>query len=136
MLHVNALTFRIEGRPLLDSATLALPKGRRAALIGRNGSGKSTLFRLINGEIQPDDGTVRVRNGARIGVVSQTAPYGPMTVLDTVLAADSERDALIAESQTLETNSDEASGFRLAEVHERLVEIGAQSAQLGHRADA
>ena len=128
MLHVNDLTFRIEGRPLLDSATLALPTGRRAALIGRNGSGKSTLLRLINREIQPDDGTIRVRNGARIGVVSQTAPFGPTAVLETVLAADSERDALLAEAQTLETNSDEASGFRLAEVHERLGEIGAQSA--------
>ena len=60
MLHVNDLTFRIEGRPLLDSATLALPKGRRAALIGRNGSGKTTLLQVIAGLYQPTKGNVKV----------------------------------------------------------------------------
>lgn len=128
MLHVNDLTFRIEGRPLLESATLALPKGRRAALIGRNGSGKSTLLRLISGELQPDDGSVRTRNGARIGMVSQTAPSGATSVLDTVLAADVERDTLLAEALALEAKTDQASGFRLAAVHERLAEIDAHSA--------
>ena len=56
MLHLNDITLRIAGRPLLEGATLHVPAGQRFGLVGRNGSGKSTLLRLIAGELQPDAG--------------------------------------------------------------------------------
>ena len=49
MLHINALTYRIGQRLLIDNATVALPSGARVGLVGRNGAGKTTLFRLIRG---------------------------------------------------------------------------------------
>ena len=58
MLHLNDITLRIAGRPLLEGATLHVPAGQRFGLVGRNGSGKSTLLRLIAGELQPDAGSV------------------------------------------------------------------------------
>ncbi|MBT7145309.1 MAG: ATP-binding cassette domain-containing protein, partial [Rhodospirillales bacterium] len=56
MLHVNDITYRIAGRPLLEQATFALPAFHKAGLVGPNGSGKTTLMRLILGELQADDG--------------------------------------------------------------------------------
>ncbi|MBC7102876.1 MAG: ATP-binding cassette domain-containing protein, partial [Parvibaculum sp.] len=47
MLHINDLTFRMEGRLLLDHVTAAVPPGQRTGFVGRNGTGKSTLLKLI-----------------------------------------------------------------------------------------
>lgn len=122
MLHLNDVTLRVAGRPLLEGATLHLPAGQRMGLVGRNGTGKSTLLRLIAGEIQPDLGAVRLRAGARIGMVAQEAPGGEATPLEAVLAADKERTALLAKAE----GGDDPG--RLAEVHDRLAAIGAEAA--------
>ena len=55
MLHINDLTYRIGPRLLIDHATVAIPDGAKAGLVGRNGAGKTTLFRLISGELAPED---------------------------------------------------------------------------------
>ena len=44
MLHINDLTFRIEGRLLLEQASVGIPTGHKVGLVGRNGTGKTTLF--------------------------------------------------------------------------------------------
>ena len=56
MLTITDITCRVAGRPLLEGASLTLPTGHKAGLIGRNGTGKTTLLKLIAGEIQPDSG--------------------------------------------------------------------------------
>ena len=93
MLHINDLTFRIEGRMLFDQATLAITQGAKVGLVGRNGTGKSTLFNLIKNQLSPDGGSVRLRKGARLGYVDQEVPSGPQSLMETVLAADTERAA-------------------------------------------
>lgn len=122
MLHINDLTYRIQGRLLLDHATAALPEGHRIGLVGRNGTGKTTLLRLITGELIPETGSTSLPRNARIGLVSQEAPAGPATLLDTVLAADKERAALMAEADTT------TDPHRIAEIQIRLADIGAHSA--------
>ena len=123
MLHINDLTFRIEGRPLFEQATLAINQGHKVGLVGRNGTGKSTLFRLIKGEADPDDGSVNLRPNIRMGVVDQEVPSGPQSLIDTVLAADRERAALMAESETADDP------MRIAEIYARLSDIDAYSAE-------
>ena len=76
MLHINDLTYRIEGKVILDAATAAIPPGHKVGLVGRNGAGKTTLLRLLKGEIFPDDGSVSTPRNARIGHVAQEAPGG------------------------------------------------------------
>ena len=46
-------------QPALDGLTLALPAGRRIAILGHNGAGKSSLFLHCNGVLRPDSGVVR-----------------------------------------------------------------------------
>ncbi len=122
MLHVNDMTFRLGGRVLFEKATLHLPQGRKMGLVGRNGTGKTTLFRMILGDAHPDEGAVRVRPTARIGTVAQEAPSDSTSLLDTVLAADTERSALLAEAESAKDPG------RIADIHNRLADIDAQTA--------
>jgi len=128
MLHINDLSFRIGPRVLLDGATLHIAANQRVGLVGRNGSGKTTLFRLIRGELSPSGGSISVRPRARLGWVSQDAPSGETSLLDCVLAADTERKALLDELADLESAPPESAGARIAEIHERLLAIDAHSA--------
>ena len=131
MLHLNAITLRIAGRVLLDSASVHIPAGGRVGLVGRNGTGKSTLLKLILGEITADAGEVRLRPRMSVGRLAQEAPEGETSLIDCVLAADSERSALLAEGEHLEHTGaalTDAEATRLAEVHERLNAIAAHSA--------
>jgi ATP-binding cassette subfamily F protein 3 len=121
MLSIENVTYRIAGREILGAANAHLPAGRRIGLVGHNGAGKSTLLRLISGEIQPDAGEILRPTAWRVGAVAQEAPGGSTTLIDTILAADPERLALLAETDSTEP-------ARLAEIHARLEAIDAYSA--------
>ncbi len=123
MLNINNLTYRIQGRVLLEDASLVLPDGVKAGFVGKNGTGKTTLFHLIQKHIGPDSGSIEVNKKARIGAVAQEAPAGDETVLDVVLAADRERAALLAEAETA------TDPHRIGEIHMRLADIDAHSAE-------
>ncbi|MBX3491077.1 ABC-F family ATP-binding cassette domain-containing protein [Parvibaculum sp.] len=121
MLHINDLTFRMEGRLLLERVTAALPPGTRTGFVGRNGTGKSTLLRIITGELTPESGSISWPKSWRVGMVTQEAPSGPITLLDTVLAADKERTSLLAEAETA------TDPHRIADIHTRLADMGAHA---------
>ena len=99
MLHINDLTYRIEGKPILERATAAIPSGHKVGLVGRNGAGKTTLLSLLKGEVSPDDGAISIPRNARIGHVAQEAPGGDDSLLDWVLSADTERASLLADAE-------------------------------------
>ncbi|MGF1545547.1 MAG: ABC-F family ATP-binding cassette domain-containing protein [Parvularculaceae bacterium] len=123
MLHINDLTYRIEGRILFDNATAAISEGWKVGFVGRNGTGKSTLLRLIRGEANPDAGEISIRKGRRIGGVAQEAPATSDSLLDTVLEKDEERATLLAEAETA------GEPQRIAEIHTRLADIDSHSAE-------
>ena len=123
MLHVNDLTYRIEGRTLFDQATAVIADGWTVGFTGRNGTGKSTLFKMIRDEIDPDGGSVTLREGRRLGWVAQEAPGTQDSLLDTVLAADTERESLLAQAET------ETDPHKIAAVQTRLADIDAYSAE-------
>ena len=122
MLTISNLSFAIEGNPLFDNTSANIPTGHKVGIVGRNGTGKTTLFKLIKNEYQPDSGTIDMPSYFRIGGVEQEAPASEVSLLDTVLAADEERAALLAEAETA------AEPERMAEVYQRLNDIDAYSA--------
>ncbi|MEO0864639.1 MAG: ATP-binding cassette domain-containing protein, partial [Pseudomonadota bacterium] len=121
MLRISDITYAIAGRPLFENASAVIPEGHKVGLVGRNGTGKTTLFRLIRGELALESGDITLPSGARIGGVAQEVPASQTSLLDTVLAADTERAALLAE------NSDDPA--RIAEIQTRLADIDAWSAE-------
>ncbi|WP_103333581.1 ABC-F family ATP-binding cassette domain-containing protein [Pseudotabrizicola formosa] len=123
MLRIEDITYNVEGRPLFEGASATIPTGHKVGLVGRNGAGKTTLFRLIRGELALEGGTISLPNRARIGGVAQEVPSSSTSLLDTVLEADTERNALLAEAETA------TDPHRIAEVQARLSDIDAWSAE-------
>ncbi|WP_068305161.1 ABC-F family ATP-binding cassette domain-containing protein [Pararhodobacter sp. CCB-MM2] len=123
MLTINDLSYSVDGKPLLVGASARIPTGHKVGLVGRNGSGKTTLFRLIRGELVSEGGSISLPNRARIGGVAQEVPSSSTSLLDTVLAADTERASLMAEAETATDPT------RIAEVQARLADIDAWSAE-------
>ena len=123
LLTVSALTLRIGGRTLLEGADLTVDPGRRIGLVGRNGAGKSTLLKAISGELAVDGGEIRMSSRARMAQVKQTAPSGPQSLLETVLAGDPERLALLEEAERHDLSLE-----RIGAIYDRLQTIEADSA--------
>jgi ATP-binding cassette subfamily F protein 3 len=121
MLQINDLTFDAWGRRFFDHATVSIPVGAHVGLVGRNGVGKSTLFKLILDQLHAGDGEIGYPKNARIASVDQEHPATPVSLLDTVLAADEERERLTNELETAEPE-------HMGEIYARLYEIGADRA--------
>ncbi len=123
MIKISNLNYSIEGKQLLADASVTIPSGHKVGLVGRNGTGKTTLFNLLRGEIAPDAGEIEIPRRARIGGVAQEAPSSEISLLDTVLMADTERASLLA---SVENQTDPQI---LADAYARLSEIDAYSAE-------
>jgi ATP-binding cassette, subfamily F, member 3 len=123
MLKIEDITYSVEGRPLFEGASATIPTGHKVGLVGRNGAGKTTLFRLIRKELALEGGEISMPSRARIGGVAQEVPSSSTSLIDTVLAADTERASLLAEAETA------TDPHRIAEVQARLADIDAWSAE-------
>ena len=123
MIKLLDISYSVEGRPLLENASVTIPAGHKVGLIGRNGTGKKTLFRLIRGELSLETGSIEMPRQARIGGVAQEVPGNDISLLETVLAADTERAELLAEAERADDPN------RIAEIQTRLADIDAWSAE-------
>ncbi|NKB26603.1 MAG: ATP-binding cassette domain-containing protein [Rhodobacteraceae bacterium] len=123
MLSIRDIRYSVEGRPLLEGASANIPEDHKVGLVGRNGTGKTTLFRLIREELVLEGGAISLPARARIGGVAQEVPANEVSLLNTVLAADTERADLLAEAETATDPT------RIAEVQTRLADIDAWSAE-------
>jgi len=121
MLQITDLTFNAWGRKFLVDASVSLPPGSKVGLVGRNGIGKSTLFKLILGELAAGGDEISLPKTARIGSVDQEHPATPVSVLDTILEADTERHTLLGRLETAEPEE-------MGEIWSRLIEIDADAA--------
>src|SRR5512142_2100403 len=116
MLTITDLTVRLAGRLLIDQSSAQITPGSRVGLVGRNGTGKSTLFKVIRGELAAESGTVTLPPRWRVGSLAQEAPNGPESLLEVVLRADLERDALLREAESAQDP------HRIGEIQTRLVD--------------
>jgi ATP-binding cassette subfamily F protein 3 len=123
MLTISDITYSVDGRPLFEGASARIPTGHKVGLVGRNGAGKTTLFRLIRNELALEGGEISLPSRAKVGGVAQEVPSSSTSLLDTVLEADTERAALMAEAETA------TDPHRIAEIQHRLADIDAWSAE-------
>lgn len=74
-LEVEGLTKGFDNGPLFKNLNLLLEVGEKLAVLGTNGVGKSTLLKTLVGDLQPDSGTVKWSENARIGYYAQDHEY-------------------------------------------------------------
>src|ERR1700687_1864226 len=115
MLSITDIAVRIAGRLLIDNSSAQIVPGARVGFVGRNGVGKSTLFHAIRGELPIEAGTIVVPPRWRIGSLAQEAPHGPEILVNIVLKADLEREALMREAEPAHDP------HRIADIQTRLV---------------
>ncbi len=123
MLTIEGITLRLGGHLVLDHASAALPPRARVGLVGRNGAGQIDAAQGDRRQsMRPTRAASRRRRGTRIGYVAQEAPGGAATPFETVLAAATERAALLDEAEHAHDP------HRIGEIHERLTAIDAHGA--------
>jgi len=122
MLSITDISVRIAGRLLIDNSSAQIVPGARVGFVGRNGVGKSTLFHAIRGELPLESGSITIPPRWRVGSLAQEAPDGPESLIDVVLKADLERQALLHEAEIAHDPT------RIADIQTRLVDIDAHSA--------
>lgn len=102
MLSINNLSVYFTGRYLFDNVTFLITERDRAGLVGKNGAGKTTLLRIINGEQQPEGGTVSKPNDLQIGYLPQEiVTTGAGTIFEEALNAFDAVLKLKAESEQI-----------------------------------
>ena len=77
-------SFDLEKR-ILDGLSFQVDSGERVGLLGRNGAGKTTVFRMLTGELEPDEGEVQIAAGRRVGLISQIPVYPEGYTVEDVL---------------------------------------------------
>lgn len=98
LLRLDNVSLAYGHRPLLEDVKLEIRRGERVCLVGRNGEGKSSLMCLVTGEIAPDDGSVWIRQGARIAHLAQeVALDSPDCVFDVVAGGLAELGRLLSQ---------------------------------------
>ena len=122
-------SFDLEKR-ILDGLTFQVDSGERVGLLGKNGAGKTTLFRMLTGELEPDEGEVQLGAGRRVGLISQIPVYPAGYTVEDVLRSAFARmyrmkDEMDALALAMEQGaSDEATLRRYGELNARFEGLG------------
>lgn len=74
LLQLSRVDYSVGGPLLLEQVELSIEPHERVCIVGRNGAGKSTLMKLIAGELQADDGEVRLQSGTVVARMAQEVP--------------------------------------------------------------
>lgn len=89
MISISNVTKTMGGVPLYTGANFQIYEGEKIGLVGPNGTGKTTFFRMIIGELKPDEGSVIIQNNTRIAYFSQSVDeMAGRSALEEVIAGN------------------------------------------------
>ena len=121
LLQLDAAELHFGTHIILDKVSLTLERGDRLGLVGRNGAGKTTLFKVLAGEIVPDDGSRWIQPGARLARLEQELPGAADTTgYDLVAGGLAEAGELIASYHALAERGGEVDLDQLARIQTQL----------------
>jgi ATP-binding cassette subfamily F protein uup len=125
ILSAESISKSFDDRWLFKDISLGISRGEKFGFVGTNGVGKSTLLKILTGEIEPDGGTVSVREGIRVGYLTQTPIVSEDTVVRDILFSDSNDIAkAVTEYEHCLTHPD-TSSERMQAALERMEELKA-----------
>ena len=117
-------------KKILNGLSFQVDSGERVGLLGKNGAGKTTLFRMLTGELEPDEGEIQLGAGRRVGLISQIPVYPAGYTVEDVLRSAFARmyrmkDEMDALALAMEQGaSDEATLRRYGELNARFEGLG------------
>ncbi|WP_447554584.1 ATP-binding cassette domain-containing protein [Vreelandella sp. EE22] len=88
MIALRQVALQRGTQTLLNNADLTLHNGVKAGIIGANGAGKSSLFKLLLGELGPDQGDIEMSGGQRMAHMAQEVDALDRPIIDYVLDGD------------------------------------------------
>jgi ATP-binding cassette subfamily F protein 3 len=124
VIRAAGLTLRRGVKVLLENAEFVVHPGERVGIVGKNGAGKSSLFSLLQGEIDPDAGSLDMPASWRLASVEQILHDTGRPARDFVIDGDRHLRELQARRAALDPDQGQA----IAELEAALVEAGAWSA--------
>jgi len=110
---------------LFKEVSLGISQGEKFALVGNNGVGKSTLLRILTGELQPDQGKVSVRQGIRLGFLTQQPTVDSQLTVKDVLFSDTNEIARVVKEYEDCIHHPDTSAERMQAVLEKMEELNA-----------
>lgn len=109
---------------LFRDVSLGIAQGEKVGLVGVNGAGKSTLLRILAGKLPPDEGTVVLRQGIRVGILDQN-PEVPDAVMLRDLLFDEQNEIGQVVKSYEEALARDASGEEMQHILQRMEELQA-----------
>ncbi len=107
---------------ILDGLSFEVLEGERVGILGKNGAGKTTLFKLLVGEMEPDEGTISIGPGKRIGLISQIPVYPKgFTTEDVLRSAHARLHKMRNRMEELEKKMAESPGDALLREYDELL---------------
>lgn len=107
LLSLNNIAMSFADRTLFSEASFEVYDGEKIGFVGVNGSGKTTLFKLLKGELTPDEGNIHMAGGVKIGFMEQFAcKDSDKTLYDEALTIFAELDDMELELEELHDKID------------------------------
>jgi len=131
MIQLNQLSLQRGHLRLLDRAQLTIHANQKVGIVGANGVGKSSLFKLILGQLQPDEGDLQLPGNLTIAHMAQEVADSDQRAIDYVLDGDQRLRSI---QQALTDAEHSGNHHRTGELHAQLDAIDGYSAEArGHQ---
>lgn len=122
MITTANITMQFGAKPLFENISVKFGNGNRYGLIGANGCGKSTFMKILDGSLEPSNGSVSVSPNERIGTLNQNQfAFEEFSVVDTVIMGHSElwevkkdRDAIYAKAEMTDEDGMKAADLEVS----------------------
>lgn len=124
-LSAESVSKTFNDRWLFRDITLGISQGEKFGFVGSNGVGKSTLLKILTGEIQPDSGRVSIRDGIRMGYLTQTPSVSNDTTVKDLLFSESNEVARVVKEYEDCLHHPDTSPERMQAVLERMEDLKA-----------
>jgi ABC transport system ATP-binding/permease protein len=125
IISAESVSKTFNDRWLFKDITLGISQGEKFGLVGNNGVGKSTLLKILTGEIKPDGGKVSLRQGTRVGFLTQQPTVDENLTVKDVLFNDSNEVARVVKEYEDCLHHPDTNPDRMQAVLERMEELKA-----------
>ncbi|MBU7455599.1 ABC-F family ATP-binding cassette domain-containing protein [Leuconostoc fallax] len=133
MITVADMSFSFSGKKLYSDVNLKLTPGNTYGIIGANGAGKSTFLKLLQGELQPTEGTIAIGDNERMSSLQQDHfAFDEFSVMDTVIQGHQRLYQVKQEMDALYAKPDfnDADGAKVAELGAEFEELNGWNAEV------